>query len=94
MLYGQELESAIKELGFTKRSFALMCMKEDGKTLSPQAIDDLIRKPNVKAKEETQKAVESVLNKACKCCGNYTENPDAWNHTATSPEGGGRKRKR
>lgn len=94
MLYGQDLKRAIEEMGLNPRSFASVCVRTDGTVLTRTAIDDFIRKPGIQAKPENVHAVERALAKACRCCGQYTEKPDAWNHSATNPENGGRKRKR
>ncbi len=93
MLYGQELKTAIEEMGLNPRSFAAKCIRKNGKPLSRTAIDDFIRKSGIEATDEVASAVESALAKACRCCGQYTEKKDAWNHQPTSAEGGGRKRK-
>lgn len=94
MLYGDELAKAIEELGLTERGFALRCRRPDGSTLSPQAINDMIRKrPPPKSDDVTRTAVEAALERKCRTCGQYTEKENAWNHPEAEPESGGRKRK-
>lgn len=78
VLYGQELADAIKELGLNKNSFAEKCVLPDGSTLSAQAIGNLINSKKISPKSHTIAAVENALRKKCRCCKQYTENPDAW----------------
>lgn len=88
MIVGEDLARAIEEMGLNPNSFAKLA------GVSQTAILNLIRTPKVQPKPATAAAVEHVLSKSCRCCGQYTEKPDAWNHSATNPENGGRKRKR
>lgn len=88
MIVGEHLAKAIEEMGLNPNSFAKLA------GVSQTAILNLIRTPNVQPKPATAAAVEHVLNKSCRCCGQYTEKPDAWNHSTASAEAGGRKRKR
>lgn len=91
MIYGEELRAAIRRLGMKPNAFAKHCALGNGKTLSAQAIDDLMRKENVTAKPTTIKAVEAVLAKACPHCGKYMES-DNGSYSATKSRGGGRGR--
>lgn len=93
MIYGQELKRAIEEMGLNPRSFAAKCVRKDGRALSRTAIDDFIRRDGIQATPEVAWAVEAALAKRCRCCGQYTEKEDAWNHKSANPESGGRKRK-
>lgn len=92
MLYGKELKDAIEEMGLNPRSFAEKCIRADGRALSRTAIDDFIRKPGIEAKPENIAAVEAALRKKCRCCGQYTEKEDAWNHSTTGRGKGERHR--
>jgi len=91
MLLGEELAQAIKEMGLNPTAFAKLCLKKDGKPLSQTAVVNLIRTSKIEPETDTVKAVESVLAKRCRCCRQYTEREDAWDHSATDK--GGKQRK-
>ena len=93
MLLGTELARAIQEMGLNPNSFAKKCVKADGKPLSQSAILNLINNPKVRPEKETADAVESALKKRCRCCRQYTEREDAWDHSAADAASGGKQRK-
>lgn len=78
MLYGAQLDRAIASLGLSRREFSLLCLLPNGKSLSVQAIHNLVRMPDMQAKQETIEAVEHVLSHACGACGQHTTKASAW----------------
>ena len=93
MLLGDALETAINEMGLTKNAFAKLCVMPNGKALSATAIANLIRTKDIEPEKPTVDAIERVLKRRCKCCGQYTEKENAWNHqTAERGKGGGNRK--
>src|SRR6185503_917047 len=89
MLYGDHLRVAIDRLGLSVNAFAKKCVRPDGSNVSVQAIYNFIRMKDVKAEDDTAKAIERALGHHCKTCGQYTEDPNAWeDHSATGEEDG------
>lgn len=86
MLVGSELDEAIKEMGHNPNSFAKLV------GVSQTAVLNWINNPKVQPKPELQERVEAILRKRCRCCGQYTEKENAWDHSATHRGKGGRDR--
>lgn len=87
MLLGEELLTAIQEMGLNKNSFAKLV------GVSPTAVANWINSRKITPEDPIAKRAESVLKKKCRCCGQYTENENAWNHSKTE-SGGGRAKVR